>query len=329
MSNLTFVPPVVPHVQVPLACDLSQAPSEAILFQNTSLHPWCIACDTYYHDVCMVLSSLLEVPTNDKKKLKQSDLPTLFIVFEKIRLILWEMVHNVPFKDPVTTTNADMYAEFHKTLFLTVENICAQLLHCIIERVKHHNTCILPPTNPPTPQTRFGNFGDERHAYILGLYAAEFFCFYTLYKYWIDMLNLKLRQYHYSALTSSSRASDEIAMLHMIMCAAFPTKSDLLTYINTRKATLASQFKVIPHEDFEQYIQAHLYTKECESFPSTMSATDAYIKKINSMPSFVTNRGIQQFERFLSDLIDNWDQYCVKYVSQTNASNITSKKSTF
>ena len=336
----------LPLAKVPPACDVKTAPPEATLFHNTvnyhnqnewrkSTHPWCIACDLYYHDVCMTLSSLLDVPPKETKNMKLTDLAQMFVTFEKLRLIFYQMMFGNPLVNDLY--NFVKYMEFHKTIFLTIENICVQLILCITERVKHHNTCILPPQNDP--HTKYGNFGDTKHTYILALYAAELFSFLPLYELWLDMINTRIKAFgmisgvkrqvaHSYVYTNifETQYNNEIVMLRMIMCAAFPTKQELISYIAKRKQILATEFTVIPHNDLMKHIHVHLYTQDCETFPSQMNADDAYkkcrntiIKNINKLPSFVTDVSLKQFEVHLEYLVDEWDRYC-----DTSNTNITS-----
>ena len=314
-------------------CDMSKRPSQSVLFPvvdkntwNVSKHPWCIACDKQYHDVCLILASLLRIDPKEKtKEPKLTDLSNLFKTFEKMRLIFTAMTFGNPLTD---TKNKDQYMELHKTIFKIIENILVQIFLCVNERVKQHQACTIPPQN--TKETVYGNFGDLSHKHILAIYCVEFICFYVAYTQWVRLLNLRYEMFYAQNLSATLEShdniflkdySDGLHLIYTIICAEFPTKSDLNKYyISDRIKIIGSNHQIIDHDDLIEYINAKLYTKECEQFPMQTvykDCRDVVLKNIDNMEMYTSSVALGQFERHLDIFYINILSQCKDFTVAT------------
>jgi hypothetical protein len=302
-------------------CELNKKPSDELLFPKTkndwdvSKHPWCIACEKQYHDVCLVLASLLSVEPRERRvPPKTYNIEKLIIEFEKMRIIFFTMMLKNPLNDD-HKYDKDNYMEFYTTIFKLIENILIQLFLCINERIKHHLMCVIHPDNENENNSfKFGYFGNPSHRNVIGIYSIEFICFYVLYTSWLEIVNIKRKVYYLGGNTSSeevpyilediflTKYNDGMKLIYNVLCYRYYEKNDFEKYFKERIEIIKKKYRVVNDEEFLENINKYFYTSDCEKFPIEdryVNCRKIILDRIKNFDNIISNKTLYQFEKYI------------------------------
>jgi hypothetical protein len=327
-------------MSLPATCNADDKPSQEeiefmIKYKNdiknfrASSHPWCLACDMYYHKMCLILSAYPDIDPTDKTIIdepKYTDLKELFIFFEKMRVVFTFMLFHNPLSPDISPTD---FIKFNITICLMIERILLQLFHCINARIYHHENCVIPPENSVL---KYGNHGDRKHSHVLAVYAIECLIFYEIYEIWIMRLNFqirilntqkKIKQEYFVNIFTTDKYKDDLIVIYLTVCHDFPTQVEFYKYYNTKVEILKLRYTVIDHNDLLNHLKSIFYTDECETYdePFFHHSHASYKKcsaivydRLKHIKSYISDITLNELNNFIDVIAKNVYTQCTLFL---------------